>query len=135
MKHKSDVPGQLALFTVAPTVETKIAAYDPYWDEIAPQHSDNDRWNPAHFGETPFKPDGNQLTIFYDDSDEPPAPDEYQNLDDYNEAWREWELRVGGQVSKATKSPTVEPCVGGQVSFDTQKVAPQHDTHWVERYW
>ncbi|MDZ8238523.1 MAG: hypothetical protein RMZ69_15305, partial [Nostoc sp. ChiQUE01a] len=103
--------------------------------ETAPQHTDSDRWNPADFGEVKRKADGDQLTIFYDDSDEPPAPDDYQNLEEYNEAWREWELRVGGQVSKATKSPTVEPCVGGQVSFDTQKVAPQHDTHWVERYW
>nr|MDZ8016540.1 hypothetical protein [Nostoc sp. SerVER01] len=103
--------------------------------ETAPQHDDSDRWNPSDFGEVPRKADGDQLTIFYDDSDEPPDPDDYQNLDAYNQAWREWELRVGGQVSKATKSPTVELCVGGQVSQVTQKVAPQHDTHWVERYW
>ncbi|BAY74169.1 C-5 cytosine-specific DNA methylase [Nostoc linckia NIES-25] len=132
MKQNSPVPGQLALFDI-PSVQISKPQHDPYWDEItAPQHSDSDRWNPAHFGETPFKPDGDQLTIFYDDSDEPPAPDDYQNLDDYNEAWREWELRVGAQV---TISTTVEPLVGAQVALDTKKVAPQHDTHWVEKYW
>ncbi|WP_017652144.1 hypothetical protein [Fortiea contorta] len=26
-------------------------------------------------------------------------------------------------------------CVGAQVALDTKKVAPQHDTHWVEKYW
>ncbi|MBW4678113.1 MAG: hypothetical protein KME52_30250 [Desmonostoc geniculatum HA4340-LM1] len=123
--------------------------YDPYWDEIetAPQHSDDDRWNPAHFGEVPRKAEGDQLTIFWDDSDEPPAPDDYQNLDDYNSSWREWELRVGGQNSQAEQP---YQSVGGQVTLNTQntctphtrevicntqKSAPQHDTHWVERYW
>jgi hypothetical protein len=29
------------------------------------------------------------------------------------------------------------PCdfVGEQVTTDTQKSAPQHDTHWIEKYW
>lgn len=39
---------------------------------------------------------------------------------------------VGGQISdpeSACKS------VGEQVLSDTLKSAPQHDTHWVERYW
>ncbi|WP_445629060.1 DUF4102 domain-containing protein [Nostoc sp. DSM 114167] len=134
MKHNSDVPGQLALFTVAPT-EERITIHDPYWDEIlAPQHEEPEqRWNPAHFGEVPRKlSDNGQLTIFFDDSDEPPDPDDYQNLDDYHQAWAEWELRVGAQV---TSNTTVESCVGAQVSTDTKKVAPQHDAHWIEKYW
>ena len=39
---------------------------------------------------------------------------------------------VGGQISGAES-----PCksVGEQVATDTQKSAPQHDTHWIEEYW
>ncbi|MDZ8108979.1 MAG: DUF4102 domain-containing protein [Nostoc sp. DedQUE12a] len=86
--------------------------YDPAWDEIetAPQHSD-------------------------------------KNLDDRNSPWDEWELRVRAQISPP--STTVKPCVGAQVTIstpvkplvgahvalDTKKSAPQHDTHWVEKYW
>jgi hypothetical protein len=136
MKHNSDVPGQLALFAIAPT-EIRTTVHDPYWDEIevAPQQVERHRWNPAHFGEVPHKQDSDgQLTIFYD-SPEPPDPDDYQNLEDYEQAWAEWETLVGGQVSKATFKDTAESLVGEQVTTDTLKTAPQHDTHWVERYW
>ncbi|BAZ54187.1 C-5 cytosine-specific DNA methylase (plasmid) [Nostoc sp. NIES-4103] len=98
----------------------------------------NDSWNPDHFGPVPHKADGDQLTIFYDDSDEPSEPDDYPNLTEYHQAWTEWEIRVGAQV----KADTLEVCVpcfdvGAQVTADTEKSAPQHDTptHWVEKYW
>ncbi|MHC5717646.1 MAG: hypothetical protein ACYTX0_37465, partial [Nostoc sp.] len=82
MKHNSEVPGQLTLLTVAPT-QTRTAIHDPYWDEITLQHPQPEqRWNPADFGEVPFKSDNGQLTIFYDDSQEPPDPDDYQTLND-----------------------------------------------------
>ncbi|MDZ7970311.1 MAG: DUF4102 domain-containing protein [Nostoc sp. DedSLP03] len=122
----------LEAFTKSPV---PIPTSDPYWDEeTAPQHLQPEtRWNPAHFGEVPHKvSDNGQLTIFFDDSEEPPDPDDYLTLDDYEQAWGEWELRVGAQVTSDT---TVESCVGAQVSHITQKVAPQHDTHWVEKYW
>ncbi|OKH17308.1 hypothetical protein FACHB389_34760 [Nostoc calcicola FACHB-389] len=115
------------------TVESCVGAQvSLVTEKSAPQHSDDDRWNPADFGEVPRLADGDQLTIFYDDSSEPPDPDDYQNLDDYNCAWREWQLRVGAQVVKGT---TVKSCVGAQVLDITEKVAPQHDTHWIEKYW
>ena len=119
MKHNSDVPGQLALFAIAPT-EIRTTIHDPYWDEVvAPEHTDSDRWNPADFGEVPHKlDDGGQLTIFYDDSQEPPDPDDYQNLDDYEQAWGEWKALVREQVN-----------------IDTTKTAPEHNSHWVEQYW
>lgn len=138
MKHNSDVPGQLALFAITPTVETRTTIHDPYWDEIlAPQHEEpQQRWNPADFGEVPRKlDDDGQPTIFYDDSDEPPDPDDYQNLNDYHQAWAEWRIRVGAQVTTSTVKNTVESRVGAQVILDTKKVAPQHDTHWIEKYW
>lgn len=110
---------------------------DLAWDEqeeTAPQHlGPETRWNPAHFGEVGrIVEDNGQVSIFYDDSDEPPDPDDYLNLDDYSLAWEQWELRVGAQVELGT---TVESCVGAQVSYITKKTAPQHDTHWVEKYW
>ena len=39
---------------------------------------------------------------------------------------------VGGQISES-ESPYKS--VGEQVATDTQKSAPQHDTHWIEEYW
>jgi hypothetical protein len=101
MKHNCDVPGQLALFAIAPS-EARITIHDPYWDEveIAPEHPQpEDRWNPADFGEVPFIADGNQLTIFPDDSQEPPDPDDYQNPEDYQRAWAKWtDVKVGDFV-------------------------------------
>lgn len=136
MKHNSDVPGQLALFAIAPS-EAKTTIHDPYWDEIvAPQQGEDNHWNPADFGEVPHKLDDDvQLTIFYDDTQEPPDPDDYQNRTDYHQAWAEWRIRVGAQVSTGTHSTKVELRVGAQATTNTKKVAPQHDTHWVEKYW
>ncbi|MEH1992362.1 DUF4102 domain-containing protein [Nostoc sp.] len=137
MKHNSDVPGQLALFAVAPT-EIRITIHDPYWDEIlAPEHPQPEqRWNPDDFGEVPHKLDSDgQLTIFFDDSDEPPDPDDYLNLDDYEQAWKQWEILVRAQVTSSTVVTTVETPVRAQVTLDTEKVAPEHNTHWVEKYW
>ncbi|MEH2185041.1 MAG: hypothetical protein V7K64_02515 [Nostoc sp.] len=101
MKHNSDVPGQLALFAIAPTSETRTTIHDPYWDEIlAPQQAKENRWNPADFGEIPHKVDEDgQLTIFYE-SLEPPDPDDYENLEDYEQAWAEW---VGVKVGDLVK--------------------------------
>ncbi|MBN3959243.1 DUF4102 domain-containing protein [Nostoc sp. NMS8] len=137
MKHNSDVPGQLALFAIAPT-EIRTTIHDPYWDEveIAPQQAEDNRWNPADFGEVAHKlDDDGQLTIFFDDSDEPPDPDDYKNLNDYHQAWAEWRIRVGAQVTSSTVPAAVEPRVGGKVTLATKKIAPQHDAQWVEKYW
>lgn len=139
MKHNSDAPGQLALFAIAPTVETRTAIYDPYWDEvdIAPQHEEpKQRWNPADFGEVPHNVENDgQLSIFYDDSAEPPDPDDYSSRDDYEQAWAQWQILVGAQVASSTIESTVETRILGQATLTTKKVAPQHDTHWIERYW
>ncbi|MEH1948164.1 MAG: DUF4102 domain-containing protein [Nostoc sp.] len=124
----------LEAFTLSPL---PAPLYDPAWDETAPQHPEPEsRWNPDHFGEVShIVDDDGQVSIFYDDSHEPPDPDDYLNLDDYEQAWREWEILVGGQISQGTKPHTAESLVGEQVATDTKKTAPQHDTHWAERYW
>lgn len=48
-------------------------------------------WNPRHFGEVPRKqePTG-QMTIFWEDSQEPPEPDDYRSLAEYEQAWQRW---------------------------------------------
>ena len=138
MKHNSDAPEQLALFAIAPTIEITTPIHDPYWDEIlAPEHPQlESRWNEADFGEVAHKvTDDGQLTIFYDDSQEPPDPDDFKNLNDYHQAWADWEIRVRAQVTSSTVTNTVETPVRAQVKLDTKKVAPEHNTHWVEKYW
>lgn len=177
MKHNSSKNSeQLTLFTVAPTIKT---VHDPYWDEIcdtvdeilqplidldaapassgqflekefAPEQVEDIRWNPDHFGNASHKIDeGGQLTIFYDSSNEPPDPDDYPNLHDYEAAWREWENKHQFAPEHCEK---ISPCliVRAQVNTDTQKVAPEQyqapklttaqfapeqNTHWVESYW
>jgi hypothetical protein len=56
--------------------------------------TDADRWNPANFGEPPpFLQNGDQLTIFFDDREEPPLPEEFKNLEKFEEAWILWETK------------------------------------------
>jgi phage N-6-adenine-methyltransferase len=100
--------------------------YDPAWDEpnditgnlhsevsAVVEHSavvevleedeiSSERWNPAHFGETPRKVDeiGN-LTIFWDESIEPPEPDDFESLQEYEEAWRKWEENSDNSIYAA----------------------------------
>jgi hypothetical protein len=71
-------------------------------DEEMLNLTDADRWNPAHFGQLPphsfeslsirFLRDGDQLTIFFDESDEPPLPEEFITLQEFEEAWKLWEI-------------------------------------------
>ncbi len=49
-------------------------------------------WNPDHFGHTDFQKESDgQLTIFFEDSHEPPDPDDFASIADYEIAWTEWE--------------------------------------------
>jgi hypothetical protein len=49
-------------------------------------------WNPAHFGHTDFqKENDGQLTIFFEDTNEPPDPDDFASIAAYEIAWTEWE--------------------------------------------
>jgi len=143
----------LEAFTKSPV---PIPLYDPAWDEeTAPQHPQPEtRWNPDDFGEVPHQvTDNGQVTIFYDESLEPPDPDDYLNLDDYEQAWRKWELTVREQDTQVSVlvSEDSEKIGGDRLPFvrehDTQQTAPEHSTlgepcphapehtHWVEKYW
>jgi hypothetical protein len=72
--------------------------------------SQSDRWNPAHFGEMPRKldSDGNPL-IFWDDSIEPPEPDDYDTLAEYEEAWEKWEQENSECLTCAAELEPVSP--------------------------
>ncbi|OCQ98969.1 hypothetical protein BCD64_23305 [Nostoc sp. MBR 210] len=98
----------------------------------------------------------NQLTLFnldnytnYNPATEPPDPDDYFNQEQYDAAWADWEKKYPELVADAVAmSPPCES-VGEQVTlttkkrantnnlvkFPTKKSAPQHDNHWVEKYW
>ncbi|BDA68222.1 hypothetical protein CAL7716_023880 [Calothrix sp. PCC 7716] len=98
---------QLALFSIPSTPSTHISSkpiYDPCWDTeiIAPEHTE-EKWKEADFGEVPFKSEADQLTIFYDDSHEPPEPDDFNSIEEFEEAWCQWQS-VRGQVTSNTQS-------------------------------
>ncbi|MEH1811935.1 MAG: hypothetical protein V7K26_03640 [Nostoc sp.] len=133
---------------------------DPAWheEETAPQHPEPEtRWNPAHFGEVADKiDDDGQLTIFFDECDEPPDPDDYLSLDDYKLACNQWESTVREQDTQVSTlvSKDSQKIGGDRQTFvrehDTHISAPEHSilddpcppcppapehTHWVEKYW
>nr|WP_265579717.1 hypothetical protein [Plectonema radiosum] len=70
----------------------KVGAVVEVSEEIESNEIYSDRWDPAHFGEIPRKVDetGNP-TIFWDESIEPPLPDDFNSLKEYEEAWQQWE--------------------------------------------
>ncbi|MCC5618110.1 hypothetical protein LC605_24095 [Nostoc sp. CHAB 5836] len=63
------------------------------FDEVGVVKMPEGKWNPAHFGDVPYKADGNQLTIFCD-YNKPPEPDDIRLIPDYEQAWAEWEHKA-----------------------------------------
>ncbi|OUL36366.1 hypothetical protein BV372_08080 [Nostoc sp. T09] len=78
---------QLSLFTIAPAQVIK-AVQDPYWDEIV--------LSPGQVEES------GQISLLYDDSQEPPDPDDYPTHQEYESAWNEWEKKFPQLVEQAT---------------------------------
>ncbi|MFB2836864.1 hypothetical protein [Floridanema evergladense] len=63
--------------------------------EIAKNEEVNDRWNPADFEPMEFQAEDNgQLNLLQPTTTEPPEPDDYPNLQDYEAAWAAWEKRL-----------------------------------------
>ena len=85
----------------------------------------SDRWNPAHFGETPRKVDANgNLTVFWDESIEPPEPDDFKSLQEYEEAWQKWEENSDSSIYAAElgqASPSAESSPGKSNYADCAK--------------
>ncbi|WP_016951243.1 hypothetical protein [Anabaena sp. PCC 7108] len=66
------------LFNLA-DYNTVTPVRDPYWDEIVLDSSGS-------------CDDNGQITLFYDDSQEPPDPDDYPSLESYEYAFEKWQL-------------------------------------------
>jgi hypothetical protein len=71
-----------------------------YWVEVDKKSvlGETDRWQPHHFGDLPHVADGDQLTIFYE-SKEPPEPDDYSKLQEFEEAYALWEINSNYSTS------------------------------------
>jgi hypothetical protein len=65
------------LFDLAQYATPTKKEIDPYWDELVLDCSG--RVN-----------DNGQTTLFYDASDEPPDPDDFQDRNDFEVAWSDW---------------------------------------------
>lgn len=94
--------------------ETIKHVADPYWDEIVLDCSG--------------KIDGGQLTLFYDASEEPPDPDDFQNLEDYEAAFEKWRSQF----------PDVNIQEMSVLEDEETRVSPlpeQRKTQWVEEYY
>lgn len=144
---------QLALFTSRPIPQLPFPKHDPYWDEItkktAPEHIE-EKWNPDDFGEVPFKNEADQLTIFYDDSHEPPDPDDFNSIEEFESAWYQWQS-VREQITQAFEvapehmqlstdediNKTAYLLPQNLVNSHTSNNCPSQKqvNHWVERYW
>jgi len=78
-----------------------------------PSSSDElERWNPEDFNPNPaFKADGEQLTIFLEETGtgEPPEPDDFESIEKYEEAWKQWEN--SSSLICAVGSVSGSPCL------------------------
>ncbi|MCE2703831.1 MAG: hypothetical protein LW859_42080 [Anabaena sp. 49633_E8] len=66
------------LFDLAQYVTPTKREIDPHWDEVVLDCSGR-------------VDDNGQVTLFYDASDEPPDPDDFQDHIDFEVAWSDWE--------------------------------------------
>ncbi len=84
---------------------------------------EGDSWKPDHFGEVPRQVDADgQATIFFDDSDEPPEPDDFGSIEEFNQAWEKWEQR-GAEAEKTLTDENSSPKLVTQFN-EGDKVAP-----------
>lgn len=74
------------------------------------------RWNPDHFGKVPHQiEESGQATIFYDTSNEPPCPEDFATIEEYEAAWQEWEQNQplsqseGFWRARSGLHPTIKP--------------------------
>jgi hypothetical protein len=73
---------------------------------------ENDRWNPNDFGEVPHQIEASgQATIFFDNTDEPPEPDGFDTVEEFDRAWEKWEQReaLSSDKPKATEGIASTP--------------------------
>jgi phage N-6-adenine-methyltransferase len=81
-----------------------------------------DSLNPADFGNLPYKADGDQLTIFCD-YNEPPDPDDYPTIPDYEQAWAEWEKKIPNAQYPMPKDKTMTTFQFSSTSVIAEQIA------------
>ena len=75
-----------------PESQNEVSAVVEVLEEEESNAENEERWNSAYFGEMPRQVDANgNPTIFWDESIEPPEPDDFELLQEYEEAWQKWE--------------------------------------------
>jgi len=120
-------PKQLQLFEIVVQPQIK-STYDPYWDELEAQTDD--------IVDDALLSIDAENKVF--DVDAEIAHQQIASVGEQSSCINSACTSVGEQVLVNTSDDTAEIGVGGQVLFDTEKVAHQHDkpaTHWVEKYW
>ena len=107
----------------APLPPPKI---DPYWNEIV--------LSPGAIEES------GQVSLLYDDGSEPPDPDDYRTLEEFQIAWDEWEKRNPHLVSEVRAMS--DECCDRPAPEQTHPVAPEQcrpgdfvklDTQWLDK--
>jgi DNA (cytosine-5)-methyltransferase 1 len=89
-------------------------------------YANTDRWDAADFGEVARKADGDQMTIFYDNSAEPPAPDDFATIADYERAWSEWESANEESINNYQLPEKAEEKIMATFQFSTtQQITEQ----------
>ena len=117
---------QLTLFNLAPTQIIKTV-HDSYWDEIVLSAGGVE--------------ENGQISLLYDDSTEPPDPDDYPTLQEYERAWNEWINKYPDLVAETQVMNVREQVIQTTLNTDivreqksTNQCAPEQ-THRIEEYW
>lgn len=111
------------------SVKEKPIIHDPYWDEVVLDCSGR------------VEGDG-QATLFYDVSQEPPEPDDFQSIDDFESAWKDWaELHPDFQpdmtpMEDDDSSLPEQPNLDSRTVPNLQKqTLPEQPKQWIEEYY
>ncbi|MFB2877179.1 hypothetical protein [Floridanema aerugineum] len=79
---------------VFPNFVTEVPKTEFTTPEIAKTEEVKDRWNPAHFEPMEYQAENNgQFNLLQPTTTEPPEPDDYSNLQDFEAAWEAWEKK------------------------------------------
>lgn len=106
------------------SVKEKPVIHDPYWDEVVLDCSGRVE-------------DNGQVTLFYDASDEPPDPDDFPTIDDFESAWKDWEELHPDFEPDMTFLEDIDT-LPEQKPQDTSEPAatlPEQPKQWIEEYY
>ncbi|MBD2692642.1 hypothetical protein [Anabaena catenula] len=111
------------LFNLA-DYNTVTPVRDPYWDEIVLDSSGRVE-------------ESGQTTLFYDSTEEPPEPDDFQNLQDFELAWQDWE-KLHPDFKSDMSVLEEEESLPEQEKTDYPELLhslPEQPKQWLEEYY